>query len=55
MSKELDQILAGMPVDFADPAQDFSRTRAQMAPLHGHPVAADTAVQSVELGGVHCA
>ena len=51
----LAQIVAGMPEDFAHPVDDVAITRRKMAPLHGHPLADDTAVRSVTLGGVPAA
>ncbi len=54
-SRELTEILALVPPDFADPDADFLAVRATMAPFHGHPVPAPVTVTEVELGGVRCA
>jgi monoterpene epsilon-lactone hydrolase len=51
----LAQIVAGMPGDFAHPGDDVAATRRKMAPLHGHPLADDTTVRPVSLGGVPAA
>ncbi len=51
----LGQITAGMAADFADPEDDAEVTRQKMAPLHGHPLAADSTVRQVEVGGVPAA
>ena len=47
-------VIGGMPADFAGPDDDAATTRAHMAPLHGHPLAAGTAIRMVEAGGVRC-
>jgi monoterpene epsilon-lactone hydrolase len=54
-SRELTEILALVPGDFADPAADYRAVRATMAPFHGHPVPAHVTVTEAELGGVRCA
>jgi epsilon-lactone hydrolase len=54
-SRELTEILALVPGDFADPAADYRAVRNTMAPFHGHPVPAHVTVSEVELGGVRCA
>jgi acetyl esterase/lipase len=54
-SRELTEILALVPGDFADPDADYRAVRAMMAPFHGHPVPAHVTVTEVELGGVRCA
>ncbi len=54
-SRELTEILALVPPDFADPEADYRAVRATMAPFHGHPVPAHVAVTGAELGGVRCA
>ncbi len=54
-SRELTEILALVPRDFADPEADYRAVRATMAPFHGHPVPAHVTVTIVELGGVRCA
>jgi monoterpene epsilon-lactone hydrolase len=51
----LGQIVAGMPDDFAAPGDDWAVTRQKMAPLHGHPLAEDTRVRAVTVGGVGAA
>jgi epsilon-lactone hydrolase len=54
-SRQLTDILALVPSDFADPDADYRDVRAMLAPFHGHPVPAHIAVTEVELGGVRCA
>ena len=54
-SRELTEILALVPRDFADPEADYRAVRATMAPFHGHPVPAHVTVTGAELGGVRCA
>jgi monoterpene epsilon-lactone hydrolase len=54
-SRELTDILALVPGDFADPEADYRAVRNTMAPFHGHPVPAHVTVSEVELGGVRCA
>ena len=54
-SRELDEILALVPDDFADPGADYRAVRAMMAPFHGHPLPGHVGVTEVELGGVRCA
>ena len=54
-SRELTEILALVPRDFADPDAGVAAVRATMAPFHGHPVPAHVTVTEVELGGVRCA
>jgi monoterpene epsilon-lactone hydrolase len=54
-SRELTEILALVPGDFADPEADYRAVRATMAPFHGHPVPAHVTVSEVDLGGVRCA
>jgi epsilon-lactone hydrolase len=54
-SRELTEILALVPDDFADPEEDYRAVRNTMAPFHGHPVPAHVTVSEVELGGVRCA
>ena len=43
-------VIGGMPADFAGPDDDAATTRAHMAPLHGHPLAAGTEIRMVEAG-----
>jgi acetyl esterase/lipase len=54
-SRELTEILALVPPDFADPEADYRAVREMMAPFHGHPVPAHITVTEAELGGVRCA
>jgi monoterpene epsilon-lactone hydrolase len=54
-SRELTDILALVPRDFADPDADYRAVRAMMAPFHGHPLPEYVSVHEVELGGVRCA
>ncbi len=54
-SRQLTDILALVPGDFADPDADYLAVREMMAPFHGHPVPDHVAVTEVELGGVRCA
>jgi len=55
VSAELASILGGIPEGFAGAELDAAATRRLMAPLHGHPVAPDTTVAHVNVGGVPCA
>jgi acetyl esterase/lipase len=54
-SRELTEVLAFVPPDFADPAADYRDVRAMMAPFHSHPVPSHVAVTETTLGGVRCA
>jgi acetyl esterase/lipase len=54
-SRQLADILALVPDDFADPDADYRAVRAMLAPFHGHPVPDDVVVTETELGGVRCA
>jgi epsilon-lactone hydrolase len=54
-SRELTEILALVPADFADPEADYRAVRAMMAPFHGHPVPPHVTVTEMELGGVRSA
>jgi acetyl esterase/lipase len=54
-SRQLTEILALVPPDFADPEADYLAVRAMLAPYHGHPVPAHVRVTETELGGVRCA
>jgi len=51
LSRELTEILALVPPDFAD----YRVVRAMMAPFHGHPVPPHVSVTESVLGGVRCA
>jgi epsilon-lactone hydrolase len=54
-SRELTEILALVPPDFADPEADYRAVRVMMARFHGHPVPAHVTVTETMLGGVRCA
>jgi acetyl esterase/lipase len=54
-SRQLTEILALVPGDFAEPEADYRAVRAMMAPFHGHPVPAHVTVTETVLGGVRCA
>ena len=54
-SRQLTEILALVPADFADPEADYRAVRAMMAPFHGHPVPPHVVVTETVLGGVRCA
>ncbi|MFZ0248711.1 MAG: alpha/beta hydrolase fold domain-containing protein [Acidimicrobiales bacterium] len=54
-SRQLADILALVPPDFADPDADYRAVRAMLAPFHGHPVPAHVTVTEVALAGVRCA
>ena len=54
-SRELADILALVPADFADPEADYRAVRAMMAPFHGHPVPRHVTVTETQLGGVRSA
>jgi epsilon-lactone hydrolase len=54
-SRELTDVLALVPGDFADPEADYRAVRSTMAPFHGHAVPAHVTVSEVALGGVRCA
>ena len=54
-SRQLTEILALVPDDFADPDADYRGVRAMLAPFHGHPVPTHVTVTEGELGGVRCA
>jgi len=47
-------VIDGMPTNFAGPDDDAATVRAQMAPLHGHPLQAGTTVRIGSAGGVRC-
>jgi epsilon-lactone hydrolase len=51
-SRELAEMLAHVPSDFADPEADFGGVRAMMAPFHGHPVPAHVATEEILSGSV---
>jgi acetyl esterase/lipase len=51
-SAELEDLLALIPANFADPEADYLEVRATMAPFHGHPVPAYINVDELVLGGV---
>jgi epsilon-lactone hydrolase len=54
-SRELTEILALVPPDFADPTADYRAVRAMMAPFHGHAVPPYVTVTETTVGGVRCA
>ena len=54
-SRQLVDILALVPDDFADPEADYRAVRVMLAPFHGHAVPAHVSVTEVDLGGVRCA
>jgi epsilon-lactone hydrolase len=54
-SRELTEILALVPPDFADPEADYRAVRAMLAPFHGHAVPAHVSVTEEILGGVRSA
>ncbi|HVB92472.1 MAG TPA: alpha/beta hydrolase [Acidimicrobiales bacterium] len=54
-SRELTDMLALVPPDFADPEADYLAVRAMLGPFHGHPVPAHIAVRETSLGGVRSA
>ena len=54
-SRELREILALVPPDFADPEAHYTAVRAMMAPFHGRPVPPHVTVTETVLGGVRCA
>src|SRR5271155_110581 len=54
-SRELTEILALVPDDFADPEADYRAGRHPLAPSPGPPAPAHVTVSEVELGGVRCA
>ena len=53
-SQAMDQLVAMIPEDFADPLADYQQVRQTMAPFHGHALAAGTHVDITELNGVRC-
>ena len=53
-SARLQQIIDAVPADFADPAADYRRVRAMMAPFHSQPVGAELVIERREFGGVGC-
>jgi epsilon-lactone hydrolase len=54
-SRQLTDILALVPPDFAAPDADYKAVRTMLAPFHGHPVPPYITVTEAELGGVRCA
>ena len=53
-SQAMDQLVAMIPADFADPLADYQQVRQTMAPFHGHALAPDTHVDITELNGIRC-
>ncbi len=51
-SELLNEVISGMPADFADPRDDYLKTREKFAPLHSQPLEPDTSVRISEVGGV---
>ncbi len=51
-SKELQAIIAYVPLNFADPAADYRAVRAMFAPFHGHPTSDDFRIEIRHYGGV---
>lgn len=50
----LQQIIRGVPADFADPKADYLSVRKTMAPFHGHAVGDDVEQTIKVYGGVNC-
>lgn len=53
-SPALEQLVAAIPDDFADPSADYQQVRKTMAPFHGHKVNDSTHVAITELNGIRC-
>jgi monoterpene epsilon-lactone hydrolase len=53
-SQAMDELVAMIPADFADPLADYQQVRQTMAPFHGHALAPDTHVSITELNGIRC-
>lgn len=51
-SRELQELVASIPKNFADPAADYRAVREMFAPFHGHPVPEDLRITIGEFGGV---
>jgi acetyl esterase/lipase len=51
-SRELTEMLALIPADFADPEADYRQVRAMLAPFHGHAVPAHIDVTEETVEGV---
>lgn len=51
-SPELQNLIAAIPKDFADPAADYRAVRAMFGPFHGHPVPDDLRITIGDYGGV---
>jgi monoterpene epsilon-lactone hydrolase len=54
-SQEMADIVALIPLDFADPEADYQHVRTMLAPFHGHAVPPDITVSEEVLGGVRAA
>jgi acetyl esterase/lipase len=54
-SRELTEMLALIPPDFADPEADYLAVRSMLAPFHGHPVPEHIRVHETVLRGVRAA
>ncbi|HQR04774.1 MAG: alpha/beta hydrolase [Proteobacteria bacterium] len=50
----LQQIIASVPADFADPGADCVRVRETMAPFHSQPVSPEVRIAIETHGGVRC-
>ena len=53
-SQAMDQLVAMLPDNFADPLADYQQVRQTMAPFHGHALAPDTHIAITELNGIRC-
>ena len=51
-SSEMQQVLAAIPADFADPRADYHAVRAMFARFHGHPIGPDLQIEIVSDDGV---
>jgi monoterpene epsilon-lactone hydrolase len=54
-SRELAEMLALIPSDFADPTADYHQVRITMAPFHGHAVPPQIEVRHAVSGGIRVA
>jgi monoterpene epsilon-lactone hydrolase len=54
-SREMTEILALVPEDFAHPQADYVAVRSMLGPFHGHPVPGHIVVTETTLGGVRAA
>jgi acetyl esterase/lipase len=51
-SRQLADVLALVPPDFADPGADYRAVRGMLEPFHGHPVSDSVSVEESALGGI---